>query len=85
MVKSLHFIDESVFNYLGEDDYAELIALTGLCDEIRLNDGVVWVQYDELNEITAIATKSRNGKSLVYAGEKSDKTELDFVIEKDNK
>ena len=84
MVKSLQFIDESIFNYLGEDDYAELIALTGLCDGIRLNDGVVWVQYNELNEITAIVTKSRNGKSLVFTGENSDKTELDFVIEKDN-
>lgn len=84
MVKSLQFIDESIFNYLGEDNYAELIALTGLCDEIRLNDGVVWVQYNELNEITAIVTKSRNGKSLVFTDENSDKTELDFVIEKDN-
>ena len=84
MVKSLQFIDESIFNYLGEDNYAELIALTGLCDEIRLNDGVVWVQYNELNEITAIVTKSRNGKSLVFTDENSDKIELDFVIEKDN-
>lgn len=84
MVKSLQFIDESIFNYLGEVNYAEFIALTGLCDGIRLNDGVVWVQYNESGEITAIVTKSRNGKNLVFAGKNSDKTELDFVMEKDD-
>lgn len=84
MVKSLQIIDESIFNYLGEDDYAEFIALTGLCDGIRLNDGVVWVQYNESDEITAIVTKSRNGKNLIFASENSDKTELDFVADKDD-
>ncbi len=81
MVKSLQFIDESIFNYLGEDNYAELIALTGLCDEIRLNDGVVWVQYNDENNITAVIATSRNGKSLVFADEYSDKTELDFIVD----
>ncbi len=84
MVKSLQFIDESIFNYLGEDDYAEFIALTGLCDGIRLNDGVVWVQFNESDEITAIVTKSRNGKNLVFAGENSNKAELEFVADKDD-
>lgn len=84
MVKSLQFIDESIFNYLGADDYAEFIALTGFCDGIRLNDGVVWVQYNENDEITAIVTKSRNGKNLVFASGSSDKAELDFVSEKDD-
>ncbi len=84
MVKSLQFIDESIFNYLGEDDYAEFIALTGLCDGIRLNDGVVWVQFNESDEITAIVTKSRNGKNLVFAGENSNKAELKFVADKDD-
>lgn len=84
MVKSLRFIDESIFNYLGENDYAQFIALTGLCDGIRLNDGVVWVQYNNSDEITAVVTKSRNGKSLVFASENSDKIELGFVVEKDD-
>ena len=84
MIKSLQIIDESIFNYLGMVDYAEFVALTGLCDGIRLNDGVVWVQYSENNEITAIVTKSRNGKNLVFASEDSDKAELDFVSEKDD-
>lgn len=84
MVKSLQFIDESIFNYLGEDDYATFIALTGLCDGIRLNDGVVWVQYNENNDITAVVATSRNGKSLVFADENSDKTELNFVVDSDD-
>ncbi|MBQ8767398.1 MAG: GNAT family N-acetyltransferase [Clostridia bacterium] len=80
MVKSVDYIGESIFNYLGEDNYATFIALTGLCDGIRLNDGVVWVQYDDNNDITAVIATSKNGKSLVFADDKSDKTELDFII-----
>lgn len=81
MVKSLEFIDESVFNYLGKDDYAHFIALTGLCDGIRLNDGVVWVQLDENERITAVVSTSRNGKSLLFASENADKEELNFVLD----
>ena len=81
MVKSLDFIDKSIFDYLGKDDYAQFIALTGLCDGIRLNDGVVWVQYDENQHITAIISTSRNGKSLVFANENADIDELNFVMD----
>ena len=84
MVKSLEIIDESIFNYLGKDDYAQFIALTGLCDGIRLNDGVVWAQLDENEQITAIVSTSRNGKSLVFARENADKEELEFVIDNKN-
>lgn len=84
MVKSLQIIDESIFNYLGEDDYATFIALTGLCDGIRLNDGVVWVQYNDENSITAVVATSKNRKNLVFADEKSDKEELYFIIDKNN-
>lgn len=81
MVKSIEFIDKLIFDYLGKDDYACLIALTGLCDGIRLNDGVVWVQYDENNQITAVVTTSRNGKSLVFASQNADRDELNFIAE----
>lgn len=84
MVKSLDYIDESIFNYLGKDDYTIFISQTGLCDGIRLNDGVVWVQFDENQQITAIVTTSINGKSLVFASEKANKEELSFVIGKHN-
>lgn len=80
MVKSIDFIDESIFNYLGEDDYAVFIATTGLCDGIRLNDGVVWVQYDENNEITAIIATGKDDKKLVFSSDNADVQELQFII-----
>ena len=85
MVKSIEFIDELIFDYLGKDDYAQFIALTGLCDGIRLNDGVVWAQFNEFDEITAVVATSRNGKSLVFAHDDADIDELSFIadIEKD--
>ena len=84
MVRSIDFINESIFNYLGEEDYATFIALTGLCDGIRLNDGVVWVQYGDENNITALVATSKNGKNLVFADEKSDKEELEFLVNKND-
>ena len=84
MVKSVDFIDKSIFNYLGEEDYATFIALTGLCDEIRLNDGVVWVQYNDNNDITAVVATSKNGKSLVFTDEKGDQEELEFIVNKND-
>ena len=84
MVKSVDFIDKSIFNYLGEEDYATFIALTGLCDGIRLNDGVVWVQYNDENNITAVVATSKNGKSLVFADEKGDQEELEFIVNKND-
>ncbi len=84
MVKSLDFIDESIFNYLGKDDYAVFIALTGLCDGIRLNDGVVWVQYNESDEITALVATARNGKNLVFASENAQREELNFIVNNEN-
>ena len=72
MVKSIDFIDKSIFNYLGADDYAVFIASTGLCDGIRLNDGVVWVQYSEQNEITAVAATGKNGRNLVFSSDNAD-------------
>ncbi len=79
MVRSIDFIDKSIFDYLGKDDYAVFIALTGLCDEIRLNDGVVWVQTDKSERISAVVAISKNGKSLVFAHENADKEELNFI------
>ena len=79
MVKSIDFIDESIFNYLGEDDYAVFIATTGLCDDIRLDDGVVWVQYNENNDITAVAATGKNDKKLVFSSDNAHIDELKFI------
>ena len=80
MVKSIDFIDESIFNYLGKEDYAVFIATTGLCDGIRLNDGVVWAQYDENDEITAIAATGKNNRELVFSSANADMDELQFIV-----
>ena len=85
MVKSIDFIDKSIFNYFGEDDYAVFIATTGLCDGIRLNDGVVWVQYNNNNEITAIIATGKDDKRLVFSSDNADIDELQFIIGNDNK
>lgn len=80
MVKSIDFIDESIFNYLGKDDYAVFIAITGICDGIRLNDGVVWVQYNEKDEITAIVATGKNNRDLVFSSVDANMDELQFII-----
>lgn len=80
MVKSIDFIDESIFNYLGADDYAVFIATIGFCDGIRLNDGVVWVQYDENNRITAVVATGKNDRKLVFSSDDADAQELQFII-----
>lgn len=85
MVKSIDFIDESIFNYLGEDDYAVFIATTGLCDGIRLNDGVVWAQYNENKEITAMVATGKDDKKIVFSGKNADVDELQFIIGNNNK
>ena len=85
MVKSIDFIDESIFNYLGADDYAVFIATIGFCDGIRLNDGVVWVQYDENNRITAVVVTGKNDRKLVFSSDDADAQELQFIIGDNNK
>ncbi|MBR2953374.1 MAG: GNAT family N-acetyltransferase [Clostridia bacterium] len=85
MVKSIDFIDESIFNCLGADDYAVFMATTGLCDGIRLNDGVVWVQYNNNNEITAIVATGKDDKRLVFSSDNADIDELQFIIGNNDK
>ncbi|MBQ4644668.1 MAG: GNAT family N-acetyltransferase [Clostridia bacterium] len=85
MVKSIDFINESIFNYLGADDYAVFMATTGLCDGIRLNDGVVWVQYNNNNEITAIMATGKDNKRLVFSSDNADIDELQFIIGNNDK
>ncbi len=80
MVKSIDFIDESIFNYLGADDYAVFIATIGFCDGIRLNDGVVWIQHDENNRITAVIATGKNDRKLVFSSNDADVQELQFII-----
>lgn len=80
MVKSAEFLDELIFNYLGEEHSAILLAFTNLYLEERLNDGVVWVQTNENDCITAVVATGDNKKCLIFAEENADFDELSFIL-----
>lgn len=80
MVKSVEFLNKTIFNYLGEENYAIFLAYTNLYLEERLNDGVVWVQTDANDHITAVAVTGEKGKCLAFAEENADFDELAFIL-----
>lgn len=80
MVKSVQFLDKLIFNYLGEENSAIFLAYTNLYLEERLNDGVVWVQTDENNFVTAVVATGENGKCVLFAEENADFDELAFIL-----
>ncbi len=80
MVKSVNFLDKTIFNYLGKNNSAILLAYTNLYLEERLNDGVVWVQTDESNAITAVVVTGEKDKCLLFAEENADFDELNFIL-----
>ncbi len=79
MVKSIRYIDKTIFDYLGEEEYAVLICETGLCEEVRLNDGVLLAQYNEKNEITAIIATAESERVLVFPSENTNFEEIEFL------
>ena len=79
MVKSVNLLDKSIFNYLGKERSAILLSQTGFFIDCELNDGVLWAQYDENNNITAIISGD-NEKCVAFASENADFEELTFVI-----
>ncbi len=80
MVKAVQFIDKTIFNYLGEENSVILLAYTNLYLKERLNDGVLWMQTDENDCITAVVATGENGKCLVFAEENADFDELNFIL-----
>ena len=80
MVKSTNFLTEMVFNYLGEEDSAIFLAYTNLYLKERLNDGVVWLQTDENDGITAVVATGEQGKCLCFAEKSADFDELRFIL-----
>lgn len=83
MIKSVEFLDKTIFNYLGELNSAILLAYTNLYLEEKLNDGVVWVQIDENDCISAVVATGENGKCLLFADENADFDELSFILNKE--
>ncbi len=79
MVKSINFLDKLIFNYLGKERSAILLSQTGFFMDCELVDGVLWAQFNEDNQITAIISGD-NENSVVFASENADFEELSFVI-----
>jgi|GEM_PF-6326956 len=80
MVKSINYLNELIFNYLGEENSAIFLAFTNLYYEESFNDGIVWVQTDENNSITAVGATGEMGKCLVFAEENANFDELSFAL-----
>ena len=79
MVKSINFLDKLIFNYLGKERSAILLSQTGFFIDCELVDGVLWAQFNDDNQITAIISGD-NENSVVSASENADFEELSFVI-----
>ena len=79
MVKSINFLDKLIFNYLGKERSAILLSQTGFFIDCELVDGVLWAQFNDDNQITAIISVD-NENSVVFASENADFEELSFVI-----
>lgn len=79
MVKSINFLDKLIFNYLEKERSAILLSQTGFFMDCELNDGVLWAQFNDENQITAVISGD-NEKCVAFASENADFEELSFVI-----
>lgn len=79
MVKSINFLNQLIFNYLGKENSAVLLSQTGFFLDRELNDGVLWAQYNDEKKITAVISGG-NEKCVAFASENADFDELSFVI-----
>lgn len=79
MVKSINKADKLIFDYLGKDNTALFLSQTGFFMDCELNDGVLWAQFNDEKEITAIVSGD-NERCVAFASEKADFEELSFVL-----
>lgn len=80
MVRFENRISQSVFDYLGVDRSAALCGLMSATPDKYLNDGVLWVQYNEENSITGVAVADDNGVVTVFSDAKTDFEELSYLL-----
>lgn len=80
MVKSVQFLNKTIFNYLGKNNSAVLLAYTNLYLDERLNDGIIWIQTDENNCITSVVATGEQGKCLCFAEKNAYFDELKFIL-----
>lgn len=79
MVKSTGYLSKMFFDYLGEENSAIFLAYTNLYLKESFDDGIVWLQTDENDCITAVVATGENGKCLCFAKENADFDELKFI------
>ncbi len=79
MVKSINFVDKLIFDYLGKDNTALFLSQTGFFMDCELNDAVLWAQFNDENEITAIVS-GENDRCVAFASGNADFEELKFVL-----
>ena len=79
MVKSMNFLNELIFNYLGKENTAILLSQTGFFIDCELVDGALWAQFNDDKQITAIISGD-NEKCVAFVSENADFEELSFVI-----
>ena len=79
MLKSVNFLDETIFNYLGKDN---VIIVKGLLDNFGENpftDGSFWVQTDENGKILCVVI-CKEQETTILNGENADFEELKFIL-----
>lgn len=79
MVKSVNFLSQTIFNYLGENS-ALLCGYTDIFPDEKVNDGVLWIQLDDDNDISSVAAVGSQGRTLLFTSEKTDFEELSFIL-----
>lgn len=80
MIKSTNSLSEMFFNYLEKDNSAIFLAYTNLYLKESFGDGIVWLQTDENDRITAVVATGEQGKCLCFAEESADFDELSFIL-----
>ncbi len=79
MIKSAEKTDKIIFNYLGEMNSAIFSAYTDFYGEMTIPDGIVWLQYDQKDNLTSVSATGKGGKSLCFTSEKTDFDEMNFL------
>lgn len=80
MVKSVTKVDKLIFNYLDETELAIFSAYTDFYGETVTDNGILWIQTNPKNEVTALTATGKGGKTLCFSKGNADYEELQFIL-----
>lgn len=80
MTKNEKLLSQSVIDYLGAENSALLSGETDIYPGENVLDGVLWVQYDEKNAVSAVYMLNEQLRALLFTSENTDFDELNFVV-----